>query len=276
MIKLIPFFLLSLLLTAHATILDDDMDGVENADDLCPNSTLTDIVDETGCVVEKLKDSDTNNSLTLQKPQEKQTAKKHKHHFDITVGYNYTKYDDNNSQDAQSFSLGYYYQNFSAYFYTSNYTLDSGESGMDDSMLSFYYRVTQDDISYQVGTGFYIPTDDIADNKTDYFIKSKLSYYIDKHDLTLSFQHTFMRDDFIEDTNRVIASYGYVLSTKSYLSLAYTIEDSIFKYEDRLQDISLYGSYYFTKNWFASTTISFGTSDSASDFTTSFNIGYYF
>jgi hypothetical protein len=264
MLKLIPFFLLSFLLTAYATILDDDMDGVENRDDLCPNSSLIDIVDATGCTVEKLQDE---NSTTKKLKQ---------HHFDISLGYNYTKYDDNNSQDAQSISFGYYYKNFSAYFYTSTYSLDSGESGMDDSMLAFYYRFIVSDISYQVGVGSYIPTDDKTDNKTDYFIKSKITYMLDKQDIALSFQHTFTKDDFIEDTNRLILNYGYMPSDKSYLSISYTLEDSIFKYEDRLQDISLYGSYYLTKNWFASSSISVGVSDSASDFSTSFSIGYYY
>jgi len=256
-LKKISFFLLFFILTASAQILDDDLDGVENGDDLCPNSALIDIVDLTGCTVEKLK-------LIP------------KHHFNISAGYRYSKFDDNTSANAQSFSFGYYYENFSAYFYTSNFNLNSGESGIDDSMLSFYYRIKRDSFTYQGGLGVYIPTYDSVENKSDYFAKAKVSYYLDKFDFSLSLQHTLMRDDFTKDSSRIIFSSGYQFLEKFYTSLSYIDQNSIYEDEKNLQNITLYGNYFFTQNFSLSGDIAIGLNDSASDLALSINLGYYF
>ncbi len=257
MLKQISFFLLFFISVAFAQILDDDLDGIENSDDLCPNSALVDIVDATGCVVEKLKPIP-------------------KHHFSISVGYRYSKFDNNTSSDAQSFALGYYYENFSAYFYTSNFNLNSGESGIDDSMFSFYYLIKRDNFNYQGGLGLYIPTYDSVENKTDYFIKTKVSYYLDKFDFALSLQRTFMRDDFTKDSNRIIFSGGYQLLEKLYTSISYIDQNSIYEDEKNLQNITLYGNYFFNQNFSLSSDLSVGLSDSASDLSFSMNLEYYF
>ena len=249
--------MLVLLVQLHAEFLDDDMDGVPNELDRCPHSVLTDIVDATGCRVD-------------------QVHFKKEHHFDITLGLSYSKPDDNTTQSAQSLSLGYYYGNFSAYFYTSNYDLQNGESGVDDSTLAFYYRRIDGNLGFKIGAGGYMPTGDAADNKTDYFLTGKISYYRDVLDLTLDFQHTFMQDIDTVDTDRLTLSAGYLLSSKAYGSLSYTKQNSIYDTDERLNSVALYLSYFFNYHWFVSGEISRGVSDAATDFSSVVNIGYYF
>jgi hypothetical protein len=246
-----------LVLTAEAAFLDDDLDGVANEDDLCPNSALTDIVDATGCPVSKI------------------TFKK-EHHFDITAGISYSKFDDNNSQTAQSISLGYYYGNFSAYVYTSNYDLDTGESGIDDSTLALYYRKVQKNIAYKVGIGSYIPTNNTEGNNADYFFNTKLTYYMDPYDFTVDFQHTVTNDDGMEDTNRFTVTVGYLLSQNGYTTLSYTRQNSVYADEVDLENTAIYISYFLNTHWFISGEISLGISESATDFSSVVNLGYYF
>ncbi len=258
MLKKTSFFLLiCFVFTSEAAFLDDDLDGVANEDDLCPNSALTDIVDATGCSVGKI------------------TFKK-EHHFDITAGISYSKFDDNNSQTAQSISLGYYYGNFSAYFYTSNYDSKTGESGIDDSTLAFYYRKVQKDIAYKIGIGSYIPTNDADGNEADYFFNTKITYYMDPYDLTLDLQHTFVNDNASEDTNRLTLTLGYLFSQKGYSAFSYTWQNSVYADEKDLENAALYISYFIDEHWFISGEVSLGISESATDFSSVVNLGYYF
>ena len=48
---LILFVILPLWLFAYS---DNDLDGVEDKNDLCPNTSLIEIVDDTGCTIEYL------------------------------------------------------------------------------------------------------------------------------------------------------------------------------------------------------------------------------
>jgi len=255
--RLIFVFFLFFTFTVNAAYLDDDMDGVENGDDLCPNSALTDIVDERGCVVEKL-------------------TFKQEHRFDIILGYKYAKVNEEYSQSGQSLSLGYHYSNFSAYFYTSNYDINNGESGIDDSSLSFYYRLNKNDFSFSLGAGVYIPTYDSAGNKSDYFVKTRVTRYVGLYDFSIDIGHTFMHDEGTRDTDTFSLSSGYLASEKSYFSISYTNQNSIYEDERNLQSISLYAGYFFNEKLFLSTTISGGLSESATDFSYSLNVGYRF
>ena len=256
-IRKVLFLLLCTTVLLYAQFVDDDMDGVANEDDLCPNSALTDIVDAKGCAVDKV-------------------VFKKEHHFDVTLGYSYSKLDSNTSQHSQSLSVGYYYGNFSAYLYTSNYDLQNGESGTGDSTLAFYYRQIDKQIAFKFGAGVYIPTNDTPDNKTDTFLSAKVTYYYQKYDYTLNFQHTFMNDFQTVDTDRISVSAGYLISEKAYASLTFSTQNSMYQSDDDIDDISLYGSYYFDKHWFMSGEVSLGLSDSATDFYYVFNVGYYF
>lgn len=242
--------------TLHASFLDDDLDGVANEDDRCPNSALTDIVDADGCAVAKV------------------TFKK-EHHFDITAGYLYVKTDENSSQKTKSLSFGYYYGDFSAWLYTSDYNLQSGESGIGDTTLSFYYRWKEPTYTFKAGVGGYIPTDGQNANSTDYFVSTRFIYYVGFYDIAAEYQHTFMQDEATTDSDRLTLSAGYTFSPKSYASLSYTEQSSIYE-EENLRTLSLYASHFMTDYWFFSVELSKGVSDSATDFVSGLSVGYYF
>jgi hypothetical protein len=243
--------------TLHAAFLDDDMDGVANEEDRCPNSAITDIVGADGCAVDKV-------------------VFKKEHHFDFSIGYVYSRVDSNTSQDAQSLSLGYHYGDFSAYLYTSNYNLQTGASGVDDTTLAFYYRRTFTDYALKAGIGGYIPSDSGSGNRTDYFFTARATRYLDLYDLSAEYQHTFMQDDATTDSDRLTLSLGYIPTQKSYTSLSWTTQTSIYGGEEALQNISLYASYFWSSHWFVSGEVSKGISDTAIDYSAAVKVGYYF
>ena len=255
--KKICLFLLLWSVSLHATFLDEDMDGVANVDDHCPNSQFTDIVDEKGCVVEKV-------------------TFKEDHHFDVTLGYTYTKVDSNSSQNSQSLSFGYYYGDFSAWLYTSNYDLSTGESGLDDTTLALYYQWTYSEYRIKTGVGSYIPSNTQNGDIVDYFITAKAIRYLDLYDFSAEYQHTFMRDDATIDSDRLTLSTGYTLTYESYLSLSYTQQSSIYESENNLQNLSFYASYLWEEQWLLSADLSKVLNKSDTEISTSFNVGYFY
>ena len=257
MLKKIFVVLLLFATGAYAAFLDDDMDGVANEDDRCPNSALTDIVDADGCAVAKV------------------TFKK-EHRFDISVGYAYTRVDENSSQTAQSLSLGYYYGDFSAWLYTSNYDLQNGESGIDDTTLALYYRWKKPTYTFKAGIGGYIPSGSENGNRTDYFVSARAIRYFDVYDLSIAWQHTFMQDDATTDSDRITLSAGYTVTPEMYASLSYTEQSSIYEEEGNLRKISLYAGYFWNSHWYLTGELSKGLSESATDFSGAVSVGYFF
>ncbi len=248
------FFMASLL---YGAFVDDDMDGVANEDDRCPDSALTDIVGADGCAV-------------------KRVAFRKEHLFDLSVGYSYIRYDANLSQDSKSLSLGYRYGNFSALLYASDYDLKTGESGAGDTTVAVYYRGESGDIAYKAGVGCYLPTDEGSGNRSDYFIESRIVYYLGAFDGSLAYQHTFMQDIGTRDSDRLTLSVGCLPGEHLYTALSYTTQRSIYRDEKSLQSAALYIGYAIGREWSLSAELSKGLSESASDLSYGMRLGYYF
>jgi hypothetical protein len=85
-----------------------------------------------------------------------------------------------------------------------------------------------------------------------------------------------MQDDYTQNTSRIIFSSGYTINDKLYTALSYTNQNSIYKYEQNLENISIYINYSINNNLFSSISASKGLSNSASDASIYFNIGYSF
>ena len=260
--KIVLFVSAFLLQTSlYASILDDDMDGVENVKDRCPHSAVTDIVNADGCLVEKL-----------------EVKKEHQdeHHFDIMIGYEFTKFKDRTSQSAQSFSLSYYYgRYFSVSFYTANYDLTNGENGIADSTLQTNYSLYHDeDYDVGMGAGVYLPTFDIAENKTDYFLTLSLSKALRMVDISLYAQHTWMNDYLTQDTNLLALDISKTWDKDFYTAFSYTIQDSIYTVEKRAHHVSIDGSYALSEDFFVTATLTKGLSDTAIKKALQISLGY--
>ena len=252
----IIFFIAFCTTTLFSSFLDDDLDGVENNFDRCPNTPFTALVDKNGCITKKIEFTKNQN-------------------IDISVGYYHAKIDDSYTQNSTSLNIVYYKDNYTFLLNTSRYDISGVDSGQDDTTLAFFYNF-KNTISTQIGAGVYLPTSNISDNKTDYFLKTKVIYTKDKYDTYLSYTRTFMKDTDTRDTNSYILSFGYNFTDDFYSSLSYSSSDSIYDESGKINYLSLYMEYYINDNFYISSTYSDGKSSLANDYSYSFDLGYSF
>lgn len=269
MLKLFLFLLLSISLYAYD---DYDMDGVEDRDDKCPNTLLSELVDANGCPTQNLESY---------------------HHFDIIYGFNFyqTNYDSLEEANtlSSSLQLDYYYKDFSLQLSSSYYDSSSAtfnNSGADDSFLGAYYNINEiKNLTITLGIGAIISTYDseLNNNNTDYISSLNISYMYKNLNFFSGYSYTVINDDDIvdegieyRDTNSYSLGLGYYPSQKLYISSSYGSSDSIYKEIDTINTLSFYTLYTINENWFTNITYAYGLSDSASDNFASLRVGYYF
>ena len=273
--KKLLFLLLMSTLTLFAYI-DNDLDGVEDSLDRCPNSAMTDIVDIQGCPVK---------SLVSQ------------HHFDIIAGVSYDEekdilFVDKFSRTTQSLQIDYYYKAFSLQMLSSYYqssissdsNLSESDSGLNDTTLAAYYQTqVTPNLAVRFGAGVILPTFDSSLNNeaTDYLASVNLSYTLGQASLFAGYTYTMINDDDVglikyQDTNAFSGGLGYYLTPKLYTSLSYFQSDSIYKDVDDTKSASAYLFYSLSSHWFTTAAYTKGLSDPTSDHYFALRVGYYF
>ncbi len=273
-------FFLALALSANIYAYSDfDMDGVDDKVDLCPNTSLSELVDINGCSIKSLKSP---------------------HNFDIILGVNFsqTNYDSLENTDtlSQTLQVDYYYKNFSLQVSTGYYTSESSSysnSGMNDSFLGFYYKVkVNNSLNFRVGGGALLPTYDaeLNNNNTDYTASLSASYMlkninifgaggytlINDSDKTITYDDGSFSEVKYQDTTSFSFGVGFYPASKLYLSTSYSSVDSIYDGSGTIDTASLYIFYNIDSKYFTSFNYAYGLSDLASDNYLSLRIGYYF
>jgi hypothetical protein len=268
---------LSLLCITSVTLfaLDSDLDGVEDSRDLCPNTSMSELVSPTGCTIQTLGTQ---------------------HNFDIIYGLNFyqTNYTTLEEADSisQSIQLDYYYHKFSLQLNTSYYNSDSktyDNSGMNDTFIGAYYTFDSlKNTSIRLGGGLILPTYDTEfnNNNTDYVGSVNVSHTVKDINLFGGYSYTIINDDNVrlggassiqyQNTNAISFGAGIYLNDKFYTSLAYSSSDSMYKNVEDIQTASFYAFYTIDSNWFTTFNYAYGLSDSASDNALSLRVGYYF
>lgn len=267
---------LSLITVASAALfaVDSDYDGVEDGRDLCPNTSMSELVSPSGCTIQTLGTQ---------------------HHFDIIYGLNYYQTDyitlENADTVSQSIQLDYYYKNLSFQLNTSYYNSNSDaydNSGMNDTFVGAYYTLDSlQNTSIRFGGGLMLPTYETQENNnhTDYIASLNISHTIKTINLFGGYSYTIINDDNIgsgtssiryQNTDSLSLGAGVYFSEKLYGSLAYTSSESIYKNVDDIDTASLYMFYTIDSNWFTTFNYAYGLSESASDNALSLRIGYYF
>ncbi len=252
--------LLPLILFAYT---DSDFDGVADEHDLCPHSEMTDIVDMSGCTVEK---------LVLPKEE-------NLYHFNLIVGVNYI----NSSTINESLQADYLYKKFTLKFQTANYE----EGGLGDSSLGLYYsfRPTSE-LSLRVGASAIFPTYDteLDNNNIDYKASLSLNYQFNDISLFGGVGYTVINDDDInsstynvtyQNSQNYYFGFGSCFISKLYSSFVYSSSSSIYREGDTLSNLSMYNYYSIDKNWFSTFGYSYGLTDSSTN-QLYINFGYSF
>lgn len=248
--------LLTLLFVNLMASIDSDMDGVDNDVDNCPNTPFFELVDKTGCTVKKL-------------------VVKEDDHYDIMIGGGYVKIDDGSNDTYISFMADYYHKDLIFSLFTQSYSQNNPHAG-NDLYLSVNYKIIMDALTMKFGPGMVLPVASDSSNETDYFLNLNLKYKIDDFDFSLYYKYTFMNDEFTQDTDTKAVSIGYYFQNTTYLNLSYSTEKSVYKSIEDIENLTFMVNHAFNAHWFVNVRASEGLSDSASDFSTVLNVGYYF
>ncbi len=265
-------FLLSILTTINLyAYTDNDMDGVDDAIDKCPNTPLTDLADISGCSLKSLVSN---------------------HHFDLIVGVEYydSDYRTLNTTDtlATSVQVDYYYKQFSLQASTSYFTTEGSDysnNGLYDSFIGASYRLDNiDNLYVSFNVGLILPTYDaeLNNNNTDYTASVNLSYTLKKLNIFGGYAYTLINDDDIsgvvtyQNTNAFSGGIGYYLSNKLYMSGSYSLSDSMYSSVEDIELASVYGNYVINEKLFTTFSYAYGLSDSASNNYVSVRLGFLF
>jgi hypothetical protein len=270
---------LSVLTTSLLAYSDADLDGVEDSVDKCPGTSLSELVDITGCPKKSL--------ISQSK-------------FDMIVGVSYsdTSYESITDTDTISTSLqvDYYYKDYSFQVSTSYYeTSGDGydDSGMNDTFVGMAYNIRPiNSLVLRVGAGVSLPTYDAAldNNNADYTGSLGLSYSLGVVNLFGGYSYTVVGDDDVsatdsngttinyvyQDTSAYNAGMGVYIGSKLYVSASYNNTESIYKGVDNVETATLYTYYTIDQNWFSMVSYSYGISDTATQNFASIRLGYLF
>jgi len=277
------FLLCTVSLLAYS---DFDLDGVDDAIDRCPNTSMTELVDMHGCTIQNLEGD---------------------HHFDVIVGASYSQLSPTTQEKtdtlATSIQADYYYKDFSLQVSTAYFNSEStitSNNGQTDTFIGAYYQLNPlDSLSLRLGGGLLLPTYDADNNNMDYTASASLSYLINNINLFGSYSYTMINDDdanyldvdgndvtiTYQDTNGFNIGAGIYPTARLYTSLAYNSSDSIYSTisttdgansVEALETASAYLFYTIDVHWFTTLSYAYGLSDSASDHFAAVRLGYYF
>ena len=250
---------------------DFDLDGVEDSQDRCPNTLITDLVDINGCTIKSLVSP---------------------HHYDIILGTSYSQVDYNTNEKTNNtnatMQVDYYYKNFSLQLAASYFTSKSktySNKGLNDTYLTVYYQFNFfEGLSLRVGEGVILPTYDsgLGNNNTDYKSSANLSYTLASFNLFGGYGYTLVNDDDVaglasyQNSASLYGGVGFYPSSQLYLSASYNKSDSIYKGFTPIENASIYAYYTLNQHWFSTLNYAYGLSDSASDHYLAIRFGYYY
>jgi len=255
---LIFLLLLSVSLMAYR---DMDLDGVEDRDDKCPNTPLSDLVDLDGCTIKSLVSN---------------------HHFNISIGEIYKK-DSDLKILSTSIRVNYFYKDkisiglSSSYFKRDDISSDSGLN--NTYIFGFYNFKPTKSFSIKSGVGISLPTYDSKNNRLDYSLSSYFSFNIDRLYLLGGLGYNIIGDknlETLEYQNSPFFSFGfgYAFSDKIYSSLNYIDTKSIYKGYDNIRSLSLYNNFKIDRNWFLNLNYMRGLNSASVDNSIGVRVGY--
>jgi len=241
---------------------DSDIDGVADSNDLCPNSSLEDIVDVNGCA----------------------EIKKYLGELTFMVGSD-INFGETTTTDYNLFS-SYSYKRWS-------FSIANGEeSSLDknnkeiqsigDLYLSTSYSRVVDDVYAQLTMGMKVAIgeDEVSSGENDYFTNLGINYALNERIILLSSLNYTFTEDSNETTYANPLGYslgiGYIVNEKWYSSLRYQQADSIYRDSEDYKSFSLFNSYNFRENLFGTLNYTRGLDDLSYRDRVSFKLGVTF
>jgi len=257
---------MSILLFFSSSLLaytDQDIDGVEDRHDHCPNTPFDMIVDKRGCADNQNLPS----KFTLQIGSDLNfnTLTDISTNLNVYVNYHYEKWD---------FSLS-----------SSNYNLTNlNTSDVSETSLyitaGYLLQYKQLNTKLSLGTKFAFSDENDRERDNDYYASIHLDYYPSpKQNVFLYYNHSISgqrTDTHYDDINSYSLGTGYMFTPKWYSALSYNHSTALFPDTEDYKALSWFNSYNFTKDLYVSCNYAHTLNDSTSEHILSLNIGIHF
>lgn len=269
---------------------DYDIDGVEDSIDRCANTSFDAIVDEYGCAIDKNK-KDYFGKFTLQ------------------VGTQIRQDDVYGSDSTLNLSANYRYKNWDVTLTNIQSTTmgsftDNNLNDDSDVYLSagYFLMLPKASLKLTVGTRFLsdintgtsstnpsgrgrmqqtiTTTTDTVSVDNDYFASLNYSYQMNAKQNLFLFGGYTVTDDSPTQSYENYTSFsigtGYSVTREFYTSVAYNYVESIYADGEAEQSISVFNTYRFNENLFASATYRYALDDLSYDHTLLLSMGIVF
>ena len=255
------FFLVSALLFGYS---DNDIDGVDDSIDLCPNTAFDQLVDKNGCPQNKLFPG----KLILQIGSDTSFNQIDETISNLNIYANYMIKEWN-------FSLS------NSNYYVTNLANDIAENSL---YLTTGYTVVKDKIRarFSLGTKFDLTNRDSDEQKrdNDYYASVNVEYYFaKKQNLFFYYSYTLSGDsDTVDYQNfqSLSAGYGYAMTDKWYTALSYNYAQNYYPDTDDYKAVSWFNSYRFSETTYAILNYAHTFDDISYSHIVTFSIGFYF
>jgi hypothetical protein len=262
--------LLTLLLSTFSFAFQDhDIDGIDDANDRCPNTPFNAFVDKNGCTVSFNKQASTNHYWGA---------------ATFKVGSTFQRDSDYEDDDYVDFFANYRYHNWDISLSNSRSTTqstiteDNSQSDDNDIYVTGGYTVPLAHARVKLSVGTKI-VDDSSNRDNDYFAGINYDYFLNtKQDLFLYGGYTLSGDD-----NRIdyddYASFslgtGYSLTPAWYSALSYNYTGSNYPDGEAEEGVTWFNSYSVNKNIFTTVAYTYGLDDYSYEHTFRVGLGLY-
>ncbi len=216
---------------------DDDLDGVPNSIDKCPNTPFLHKVDSNGC---------TTKVLTLPKQSDKDMKL-------FTISYGRITDGDFKGRKIQNEAI----ISFSNISYPWVFSVTTGliNSGLIDTTFKIK-RVfkPKKDLKINLLAGLKLPTYNFRGNRVDPLFGSSIYYHLDeKSSFFAGLNYTLVQDkEFdlsLENSYNMYGGFGYFISKKTYTNISMEVSNSKFVQEETLKTIGSMLYYQLSKDY---------------------------
>ena len=281
---------------------DNDIDGISDALDLCPNTPFEALVNSNGCSLQQ-KSSFTQKkeehywgALTLKVSDTMLSDESYdsENYLNLHANYRYRKWDVSLSNSRATTSRSYTEENSNSddnIYLSTGYTFTIPKSSIK---LSVGTKIVNSDASNsdsiprergygrgQNQTNTSVIDDSSLDERDDdYFASLNYNYNLtDKQNIFLYYGYTLSGDsqktDY-EDYSSISIGTGHSFGKSLYGALSYNYTESIYPNVDAEQGITLFGSYNFNNTIFATASYTYALEDYSYDNSLSLGLGFYF
>lgn len=252
------------ILNAATNYIDNDLDGVDDSIDLCPNTPFDALVDSNGCNTEK---KAIPGKLLLQ------------------AGVNRNIDSRYENTTLLNFFADYSYENWDFSLSTANYNtnnLTTVIDAEDDLFLTVGYTFHHDELTTKImmGTKFAFMQDSTNDRDNDWYAALNIDYKLNnKTNLFGYYSYTISSDSpnvNYKNFSTISAGAGYALTSAWYSSLSYNYASAYYDGGSSYQSLSWFNAYMITSSVYISLNYAYGLNDASYDHTFSFAIGAFF